>query len=105
MGRQAEYQESADWHDQNITHLKTTTQLAHTILAVAGDKTPEFPWDMQGTAQLNTATAAKFRDEHTMRLGDETIYLQSMRRLKHYRQLGDEVIDIYFKNLQSKQRD
>ena len=61
MGSQAEYQGSDDWQDENITHLKTTTQRAHTIHTAAGDKTLEFPRDMQGTAQLNTATATKFR--------------------------------------------
>ena len=102
MGRQADYRESDDWQDQNITHLETTTQRAHAIPTATGDKTLEFPRGMQGTAQLNTVTAAQFRDKHTIRLGDETIYLQSMLRLKHYRQLGNDVIDIYLKQFAIK---
>ena len=50
---------------------------------------------MQRTTEKPTATSSDERDESTLRLGDKTIYAKSLRRLKHYQQLEDEVIDAY----------
>ena len=57
---------------------------------------------MQGTAILNTATEKRLRDDDILRSGDEHMYIKSIRRLKHFKELGDEVIDTYLKNLSDR---
>ena len=100
--RQHEYQESNEWLDNNITSIESTSQRAHSIKTRSGYGTLTFPHNMQATAHLNTVTATGTRDEDTLRLGDETIYVKSLRRLKHYEQLGDDVIDIYLKQIANR---
>ena len=57
---------------------------------------------MQGTTKLTDATAAGIRDDDTLVLGDDIMYVRSIRRLKHYKELGDEVIDVYLTKICSQ---
>ena len=53
---------------------------------------------MQGTAKLESVTTEGLRDEETLQLGSKHMYLKSIRRLKHYKELGDKVINTYLKS-------
>ena len=70
-----------------------------------GVRTLEYPREMQGTTKLNDATAVGSRDDDTLKPGNDRMYVKSIRRLKHYNKLGDEVIDTYLcNNMQSEYR-
>ena len=49
---------------------------------------------MRGTTNLHEATAAEIRDDDKLRLGDDKMYVKSIRRLKHYKETRYEVIDV-----------
>ena len=54
---------------------------------------------MQGAAARNTATSHEKVDDNTLPVEDRTIYIKSLPRLKHYRELNDEVIDTYLSKI------
>ena len=67
-----------------------------------GVRTLVYPKEMQGTTKLNDATAAGIRDEDTLGLGDDRMYVKRIRRFKHYKELGDEVIDTFLNKICSQ---
>ena len=95
MVSNTECPESNSWLAQSITRLQTISQRAHVIHTREGDRALQFPPKMQGTTEINTTTSSDKTDESTLRLGDKIIYVKSLRRLKHYQQLEDEVMDAY----------
>ena len=64
-----------------------------------------FPRDMQGTTSLLTATAHEREDDDTWSDGDKRIYVIALRRLKHSKELNDEVIDTNLSQICTQWRD
>ena len=58
-------------------------------------RTLQYPRQMQGTTRHNDVSAEGIRDVSTLGHGDDRMYVKTIRRLKNYKELVDEVINVY----------
>ena len=91
--------ESNDWGGEDITMITETRQQAHIHQSGGSGYIFVFPRDMQRTTAMTTATAQERGDDATWADGNNRFYVMALRRLRHYKELNGEVIDIYLSQI------
>ena len=90
-----EINDETDWDGDDITMITAARQQAHIHSCGGSEYVLIFPRDIQGTTAMMNATAQERKDDDTYTDGGKSMYEMALRRLRHIKQLNDEVIDTY----------